>query len=162
MVWYAEQQSTLTRPAEGTMGNSGKEIQLCPICVPTSAGFFIGDTMKTIEEKRKANFIATQKYKKTEKGKVTQRRYHQSEKGRVSGLKSSIRYQAQHPEQRPARQAVNNAVRASKLPHIKTLSCMNCFKQAEIYHHPSYAPERKFDIFPVCRKCHSKIHNRDG
>lgn len=41
MVWYAEQQSTLTRPAEGTMG-------LRSICVPTSAGYFIGDKMERI------------------------------------------------------------------------------------------------------------------
>lgn len=40
MVWYAEQDNQL-RPAEGTKG-------LRPICVPTSAGFFIGDKMKRI------------------------------------------------------------------------------------------------------------------
>ena len=41
MICCAEQQSTLTRPAEGTSG-------LHPICATTSAGYFIGDKMKRI------------------------------------------------------------------------------------------------------------------
>ena len=40
MIWYAEQNIQL-RPAEGTSGESS-------ICVPTSAGCFIGDKMKRI------------------------------------------------------------------------------------------------------------------
>ncbi len=110
MVWYAEQQSTLTRPAEGTKG-------LLPdftyrasrsICVPTSAGCFFGDlTMKTCskckqpkllsefhkdqskKDGHKAHCKSCQKitdvnYQQSEKGKARIKRYNQSKKGKVA------------------------------------------------------------------------------
>jgi len=101
MEWYAEQQSTLTRPAEGTSGGSS-------ICVPASAGF-IGDKMKTkkcskcktikpisefnIDKQNKDGFrgycksckkIYEGEYRQTEHGKAMRKHYFQSKKGKIA------------------------------------------------------------------------------
>ena len=173
MVCYAAQDNLL-KPAEG---NSGAILS----CVTTSAGLFIGDKMKNCSncnQKKEltefyknsvskdghqnwcknCNNFYNKEYRHTEQRIIARKLYQQSEKGKANALKRSIRYQEQHLEQRPARNAINNAVRAGEMPHIKTLSCVNCFEQAEIYHHPSYAKSRWLKAFPVCRKCHIKIH----
>ena len=122
-------------------------------------------TKKGKEGKRKA----TQCYQQSEKGKATrkryqqsvqfkdaQRRYNQSEKGKTCNKRCCNRY----PNRRKARTAVNNAIFAGKMPHPYVLFCMNCFEQAQNYHHPSYEPENWLKVFPVCRKCHRNIHRK--
>jgi len=78
------------------------------------------------------------------------RRYSQSQKGRDC----LNRYRTKHPEIIQAITKVNNAVRDGKLIPAKTLNCHFCSKQAEQYHHKSYAPEHRLEVIPVCRKCH--------
>ncbi len=152
MVCCAEQNIQLW-PAEGT---SGKETQPSPLCATTSAGCFIGDiTVKTLEEKRKANLKAVQKHRQTEKFKITIKRYYQSKKCKAMSKRRYIRY----PERFKAKQSVNYAVIINKIPHIKTRRCYFCFEQAQEYHHYK-GYERKFwlEVIPVCIKCHTKIH----
>ncbi len=68
------------------------------------------------------------------------------------------RYALRHPERIKAKKAISNAIHRKKLNRPETLHCMNCFEQAEEYHHPSYAPEQRFSIVPVCADCHKEIH----
>ncbi len=67
-------------------------------------------------------------------------------------------YRICHPAQHKAKDAVNHAVRDGKIPPVNTLQC-SCGKQAEHYHHPSYAPEHRLDIVAVCIPCHKIAHN---
>ena len=146
MICCAEQQSTLTRPAEGTSG-------LHPICATTSAGCFIGE-----------NVMKKLLYHQTEKAKAANRkavsRYRKTKKGRISHLKSSLRYHIRHPEGRKARDAVRGAILVGKIPRINTKQCYYCNLQAKYYHHNSYEPEHQLDVIPVCIECHIKIHTR--
>ncbi len=112
--------------------------------------------------------IQTQ-YQETKKGKASQKRYAQSEKGKASRRKhllsnkgktttkiSRLAYSKKHPELQRARNAINNAIRAGKIPRADTLKCV-CGEQAHEYHHPKgYKPEHWFSIIPICVKCHRR------
>ncbi len=88
--------------------------------------------------------------------KAAHKRYNQSEKGKARYR----RYEANHPGHWRAKNAVSHAIRAGKLPRADSLLCMNCFEQAKDYHHPNYKPENWLKVFPVCKKCHRKLHKK--
>lgn len=67
-------------------------------------------------------------------------------------------YALRHPERIKAKNAVTHAIRDHRLQSPNTLHCMDCFGQATEYHHPSYAPEHRLDVIPVCAECHRQIH----
>ena len=96
--------------------------------------------------------ISTIKYHQSEKGKWARRKYHQTEKGKVVYK----RYRTHHPERYKARTAVMHAIHSNKLKMPENFKCTYCPAQAEQYHHPSYEPEHRLDVIPVCRKCHRK------
>ncbi len=139
MICCAEQRNQI-KPAEG---NSG----LRPFCTTTSAGFFIGDKMKTRKD-----------YNHSEKRHASYKCYSQTEKGKIVQRNKVRRYKLRHPEQCKARNAVKIAIRANKLVRPDSLQCLCCYKKAELYHHKSYAPKHRLNIIPLCRKCHRIIH----
>lgn len=97
------------------------------------------------------------KYRKTEKGKATQKRYAQSEKGKAA-RKDFFVFNSNHKK---ATHAVSNAIRAGRLPRPDTLLCHYCPEQAQQYHHHNgYAPKYWLDVVPVCAKCHHKCKRR--
>lgn len=97
-------------------------------------------------------------YRQTTKGKTTQKRYENSEKGKIARKRCFQRHFLKYPEKRKARLAVNNAITLGKLPRPDTLLCHFCPKPAQQYHHwQDYAPEHWLDVMPVCIKCHRKI-----
>ena len=109
-------------------------------------------------------------YKQSEKGKIAEKHYITSEKGRETRrkLRHRINLSAKGIARRKAYQQTNKykarlkvcgAVLAGKLPNIKTQTC-KCGKQAEHYHHHhGYAPEHFLDVVPLCQDCHFAIHN---
>jgi len=104
---------------------------------------------------------AVLRYRATEKGKAvfrkTMSRYCQSEKGKANYK----RYRARHPERCKARDVVNHAVQAGKLPRANTMPCYYCPTQAEQYHHyKGYEPEHRLDVVPICRKCHNRLRKK--
>jgi len=112
------------------------------------------------------------KYKKTPKGKAAKAKYRQSPKGKASRRKEVAKYRqspngkatmkrfnARHPNNVRAKNAVNNAIRDGRLPRPDTRRCHCCPNPAQQYHHwYGYKPEHWLDVVPVCKKCHSKIH----
>lgn len=53
-----------------------------------------------------------------------------------------------------ARNAVNHAIAAGKMPPACGLACVRCGKPAEHYHHRSgYEPEHWLDVEPRCSRC---------
>jgi len=103
------------------------------------------------------HILSAIKYQKTVKGKITYKRYHQSEKGKVAHRKAVKQFCIRYPERQRAKTAVNQAIRDGKLPRARTLQCHYCSAQAEQYHHSSYAPKHRLDVIPVCIKCHTKL-----
>jgi len=104
---------------------------------------------------------ATQKrYEQTDKCKAARKAYRQSEKGRAAQKRHDLKQKAKYPEQIKARNAVNHAIAAGKLPHPDTLQC-SCGEQAKHYHHhKGYEPEHWLDVVPACLECHTKLRNQ--
>lgn len=54
-----------------------------------------------------------------------------------------------------ARGIANNAARDGKIPHVKTLNCMDCGEPAQEYDHfRGYSDAHALDVQPVCKLCH--------
>ncbi len=73
-------------------------------------------------------------------------------------LAKSARYTELHPERDAARLAVYRAVNHKQLPKVRKCKCADCGKQAQHYHHESYAPEDQLKVIPLCCSCHKKRH----
>lgn len=65
---------------------------------------------------------------------------------------------AWEPEKYAARRAVSDAIRFGEMLPAQSHKCVGCDKQAVEYHHPSYHPEDKLNVVPVCRTCHQRHH----
>lgn len=89
--------------------------------------------------------------------KLSTKKYDQSDKGKESHRKRLHKYKLQYPEQVKAQKAVNNAIRAGKMPRPDSLKCA-CGNPAKQYHHPSYESEYWFHVIPVCISCHKKLN----
>lgn len=150
----------------------------CKICVNKKIAEY-QKTEKGIEVRRRAS----SKYKKSEKGKITNHKYittdkvreryrrvaikyRASEQGKIkikeykhsdTGKQKDKEYRDNNPTQTKARAAVSQAVYVGKLPHVSTCKC-RCGKVAQEYHHWSYAKEHWLDVIPLCRQCHINIH----
>jgi hypothetical protein len=90
------------------------------------------------------------------------RAYRQSDHGREIYRKANARQHAKYPKRRRARSAVANAIQASKIPPACMLTCADCGRPAQHYHHESYDREHWLDVIPLCRKCHTARHNGSG
>lgn len=64
------------------------------------------------------------------------------------------------PVKQRARALVYHHVKQGNLPPPGAFFCSNieCIRDAEQYHHWSYAPENKLSVIPLCRRCHRRIH----
>ena len=103
-----------------------------------------------------AGQIRSEKYRKTAKAHKTWRRNNKTKAGRAA----QKRYCKANPKKRKAKDAVNSAIKAGKLPPVSTDYCTRCGAQAEHYHHWSYEPQYWLDVIPVCQSCHVTIHKR--
>ena len=121
---------------------------------------------KSCENERKKRYLKTEKgqamqraaekkYGRSEKGRATNRRWQHTEKGRVASMVALWKF----PDRRRARSAVSSAVRAGRLPKIKTQNCVDCGLPAAHYHHVlGYEPEHHLDVVPLCRLCDANRH----
>lgn len=102
-------------------------------------------------------------YNQTKNGLSARKHYGQTEKGKAALKASHKRSHIRYPKHLKAKQVVNSAIAAGRMPHSNTLQCHCCPEQAEQYHHhKGYAPEYWLDVLPICRKCHRKIHKKEG
>lgn len=136
----------------------------CRVCKETKpfSEFYIHSHMK---EGRlgKCKTCCTKQQKKhrdTKQGRAAIKRYRQSDKGKAAHIYSQKCYNIRNPNQFEAHKTVSNAVRTGKLSRSNIKQCHYCFKQAQEYHHPSYALENQLDVIPVCIKCHNKLHRK--
>ncbi len=98
------------------------------------------------------------RYCTTSKGKVTAKNWRHTETGKIYVAKRGQRMRERHGAKYRARTAVFHAIRAGKLPNIKTLRCIFCGKPAEEYHHQNgYDVNHHLDIIPLCALCHRHI-----
>ena len=90
------------------------------------------------------------KYKNTEHGRKMLSKNQYLQKKRTHQL---------FPEKENARYKVFYAVKAGKIPRIKTLVCLHCPNPAQHYHHTNgYSPENALKVIPLCMSCHKEVH----
>jgi len=93
-------------------------------------------------------------YQNSKKCKATQKRFNESEKGKVYNRRNALNQRIRHPDRMSARSAVTSAVRAGNLPRVTSLRCP-CGKPAKQYHHyKGYRPEYWLCVIALCIKCH--------
>ena len=62
---------------------------------------------------------------------------------------------AENPEKIRCRALVYQRVKHGRMPRVNTLKCSDCGEQAAHYHHHNgYAFEHRYDVIPMCVKCH--------
>ena len=150
----------------------------CKTCINIK----VSEYQKT-ETGKQARIKAISKYKKSYKGKSTNKKYNSSMKGKENyrrgqikyrasengskkikeykhseeGLQQSKKYRINNPIQTKARAVVTNAVASGNLPHVSNYTC-KCGKVAQEYHHWSYKKEHWLSVVPMCIQCHAKLH----
>lgn len=98
--------------------------------------------------------IVRNRYRKTLKGQVANKRYNTSEKAK----NRRHEYYERYPERNRARGTVFNAIMAKKLLPPTVLKC-SCGFQAQQYHHyKGYNKKNWLEVTPLCIKCHIKEH----
>ena len=85
---------------------------------------------------------------------AAQRRYENSEKG-----KKRHKRRRRDKTKIQATSKVNEAVKRGRIPHISAHICVDCERQAEVYHHEDY--NYPLEITPLCKRCHSKRHQTE-
>lgn len=109
-----------------------------------------------------AGRTAIHRYNHSAKGIAARRRYENSALGRQSIRRKGLARWRRYPERGKAKNAVGAAVRAGKLPPVRTQICSDCGTQAQQYHHLSYAKERWLDVEALCGPCHRARHSDEG
>ena len=104
-------------------------------------------------------------YRQTERGKTTHSKgnvkYFKTPKGKAVKRKDEAKRKIHNPNYFKAKDAVNNAIKTSRLPRANTLLCHYCPAQAQEYHHwHGYEPKHWLDVVPACIECHKKEHKK--
>lgn len=101
------------------------------------------------------------KYRRSNKGKATKKRYYFSEKG----IKAYKQYN-QNTIEKKARKAVADAIALNIIPPANNLQCAmrshnKCEGQMEYHHYKGYSKKHFLDIMPLCRKHHCIVHGEN-
>jgi len=118
------------------------------------------DCTKKYHRSDKYNTVKRKHYG-SQKYKDTQQKYRKTQVWRRTQNKASSIYRKNNPVKIKARCKINNAVESGRIQKVSTYRCrgsLDCFNQAANYHHWSYAKEHWFDVIPLCKMCHTKIH----
>ena len=97
--------------------------------------------------------IFMKKYHQTEKDKEARKKYYCSKEGKEVVKRSRARNKLNIK----ARNTVNNAIQAGKLPRPNNMKC-GCGAQAKNYHHDSYEPKNWLIVTAMCAPCHRNLH----
>ena len=77
------------------------------------------------------------------------------EKRRLIAIRRNKKELANHPDKVRARALVNQRVRFGRMSKASDLKCSYCEDMAAHYHHhKGYEFEHRYDVIPVCVKCH--------
>ena len=79
------------------------------------------------------------------------------EKRAIIAKRRNLAAKQKNPEKIKARQLVNQKVRFGRLPKSSDCLCQKCAEQAAHYHHHlGYSFEHRYDVIPLCHKCHKE------
>lgn len=98
--------------------------------------------VKYRKEHKDKDLASKKAYKKTEKGKLSERRYYKSKMKRI-------------PEKMRARKLINTHIERGKL--FRLSYCQNCKNKTKTEaHHKDY--KKPLDVIFLCHKCHRLLH----
>lgn len=79
------------------------------------------------------------------------------QKRAIIAKRRNLNEKTKNPEKIKARQLVNQKVRFGRMPKASDCICDKCNKQAAHYHHYlGYDFEHRYDVIPLCCKCHKE------
>lgn len=109
---------------------------------------------KIRESDRKAYALNPQKFR--EKAKVSQKKYYNTEKGKLKYQKETEKIRQLYPEKARARSMLNTAICRGYI--TKPNLCSECLSDKFIIegHHKDYS--KPFEVTWLCRSCHMKLH----
>lgn len=120
-----------------------------------------GKTTRKLYSQSKEGKARYKRYRQSENGDSMRKKYAQSERGKTVQKRGDKHFNICHPNHRKAKNAVNHAVKAGRLPRPDTLICHYCPKPAQQYHHwHGYEKEHWLDVVPVCIQCHNNCERR--
>lgn len=93
----------------------------------------------------------------SDKSLETRRRWRKRNHDKV--MAENMKRRTVHPEKYSAHLKVWYAVKTGKLPHVTKLTCADCGKPAQNYHHEDYS--KPLDVVPLCRYCHAARHAKE-
>jgi predicted HNH restriction endonuclease len=102
------------------------------------------------------------KYHKENRDQIRQRKkeWFNSDKGKISHLRSTRKYRNENKEKRYAHDAVYRATKKGELMRPKF--CQICGKEGRIEaHHAKYDRDQRTAIIWICKNCHSIIHKKE-
>jgi hypothetical protein len=83
------------------------------------------------------------------------------EKRSKIAIRRNKKAMANHPQKVMARALVNQRVRFGRMPRASDLKCSHCENIAAHYHHhKGYEFKHRYDVVPVCVKCHQEQDQR--
>lgn len=145
----------------------------CTCCGIEKSLNMFGSQNRGLYGKRARCFECVKKYNAI----YHQNRYSQDVGYRINRIKQAIKWVSENPEKRAkvararnqkarqnnpekikARALVNQRVRFGRMPKATSLACVECGEQAAHYHHYNgYSFENRYDVQPVCIKCHKHL-----
>lgn len=100
-----------------------------------------------------------QRLKQTGKIKEYLHRYYKTDKAKAARKRNNQKIKQKYPKQFLATKMLGKRVLRGQIPKVSTLFCLMCFKPAEHYHHfINYETKHWYHVFPLCAKCHWRIH----
>lgn len=84
--------------------------------------------------------------------------YAKSEAGKAAQRRKDAKRKAKAGYKVRAKDAVNNAIQAGRIPPISTQVCAVCGVPAEEYHHESYERNDWLAVTPLCKKHHAETY----
>lgn len=96
--------------------------------------------------------------KMLEKAKVSQKKYHETEKGKSNLHKHNKLSRSRNPEKARARSLLSNAICDGKIIRPSACSLCGCDKFVIEAHHPDYS--KPYDVIWLCRSCHGIVHRK--
>ena len=110
--------------------------------------------LATQETPREAQNMRHRKYRTTEKGKETERRYRASERNKRLAVIRTLRYERQNKEKRRAQRIL---ARVKKAGEITPQPCVICGSTINVHgHHEDY--NQPLCVVWMCQKHHREYH----
>lgn len=111
---------------------------------------------KIREADRKAYALNPEKFR--EKAKVSQKKYYNTEKGKLKYKLETEKLRKLYPEKARARSLLSNAICDGDI--IRPKECSQCLSDKFVIEGHHYDYSKPYEVIWLCRTCHMKLHRK--